>query len=116
MDDNKRNSLRLMLGMGAVASAGGILAFPGSAQAQAPKRGGRIRAATTSSSTSDTLDPAKGANATDYSRHNMLYSGLTQLDASLAPQTALAEEVRNDKATTWTFKLRKDVKFHDGSP
>jgi len=116
MDQQKRNSLKLMAGMGAIASAGGILAYPGSALAQVPKKGGRIRAATTSSSTADTLDPAKGANATDYCRHNMLYSGLTQLDASLAPQPALAEEIRNDKATTWTFRLKKDVKFHDGSP
>ena len=116
MDDSKRSSLKLMLGMGAMASAGGILTFPGGALAQTPKRGGRVRASTTSSSTADTLDPAKGATATDYCRHNMLYSGLTQLDASLAPQPALAEEIRNDKATTWSFKLRKDVKFHDGSP
>jgi peptide/nickel transport system substrate-binding protein len=116
MDDNKRNSLKLMLGMGAMASTGGILTFPGSALAQTPKKGGRVRAATTSSSTSDTLDPAKGSTATDYTRHNMFYSGLTQLDGTLTPQPALAEEIRNDKATVWTFKLRKDVKFHDGSP
>jgi len=116
MDNGKRNSLKLLLGAGAVASTAGILTFPGSAQAQAPKRGGRVRAATSSSSTADTLDPAKGANGTDYTRQYMLYSGLTQLDASLAPQPALAEEIRNDKATTWTFKLRKGVRFHDGSP
>ncbi|HEX3062931.1 MAG TPA: ABC transporter substrate-binding protein, partial [Usitatibacter sp.] len=116
MDNRKRDSLKLMLGMGAVVSAGGILTLPGSAFAQAPKRGGRVRAATSSSSTADTLDPAKGANGGDYTRQNMLYSGLTQLDASLAPQPALAAEFRSDKATTWTFKLRKDVKFHDGSP
>jgi len=116
MDNGKRNSLKLMLGVGAMASTAGILTFPGSAHAQAPKRGGRVRAATSSSSTADTLDPAKGANGTDYTRQYMLYSGLTQLDASLAPQPALAEEIRNDKATTWTFKLRKGVKFHDGSP
>ena len=114
---SRRDVLRLMLSMGIMASsAGGLLSFATNAHAQTPKRGGRVRAATTSSSTGDTLDPAKGANATDYTRHNMLYSGLTQLDASLAPQPALAEEIRNDKATTWTFKLRKDVKFHDGSP
>lgn len=116
MDNHKRNSLKLMLGVGAMASAGGILTFPGVALAQTPRRGGRLRAATSSSSTADTLDPAKGANGGDYTRHNMLYSGLTQLDASLTPQPALAEEIHNEKATVWTFKLRKDVKFHDGSP
>ena len=92
-DQNKRRDvLKAMLSMGiATTSAGGILAWTGDALAQAPKKGGRIRAATTSSSTSDTLDPAKGANATDYCRHNMFYSGLTQLDATLTPQPALAE-------------------------
>ena len=114
---SRRDMLRLLLSMGiTAASAGAILSMAGNAHAQTPKKGGRVRAATPSSSTADTLDPAKGAHATDYTRHNMLYSGLTQLDASLAPQPALAEEIRSDKATVWTFKLRKNVKFHDGSP
>jgi len=114
---SRRDVLRLMLSMGIMASAsGGLLAFATEAHAQTPRRGGRIRAALGSISTADTLDPAKGSNGTDYTRHNMLYSGLTQLDGSLAPQLALAEEIRNDKATVWTFKLRKGVTFHDGSP
>lgn len=113
----RRDVLRLLLSMGiTTATAGGLLSVATRAQAQAPKRGGRVRAASLSSSTADTLDPAKGALSTDYTRHNMLYSGLTQLDASLAPQPALAAEIRNDRATLWTFKLRKDVRFHDGSP
>jgi len=114
---SRRDMLRLMLSMGIAASAaGGALTWAANAHAQAPKKGGRIRAASSTSSTADTLDPAKGAHGTDYTRHNMLYSGLTQLDGSLTPQPALAEEIRSDKATVWTFKLRRDVKFHDGSP
>jgi peptide/nickel transport system substrate-binding protein len=114
---SRRDMLRLLLSMGIMtASAGGILTMAGNAHAQTPKKGGRIRAASSTSSTADTLDPAKGAHGTDYTRANMFYSGLTQLDASLTPQPALAEEIRSDKATVWTFKLRKDVKFHDGSP
>ena len=113
----RREMLRLMLSMGIVAtSTGAILTAAGNAHAQAPRKGGRIRVASLSSSAADTLDPAKGSLSTDYTRHNMLYSGLTQLDASLTPQLALAEEIRNDKATTWTFRLRKGVTFHDGSP
>ena len=114
---SRRDMLRLLFSMGITATAGGaILTMAGRAHAQTPKKGGRVRAAVSSTSTADTLDPAKGANGGDYTRHNMLYSGLTQLDASLTPQPALAEEIRSDKATVWTFKLRKDVKFHDGSP
>src|SRR5207247_7105423 len=66
--------------------------------------------------TSDTLDPAKQSNSTDYARCNMFYNTLTELDSQLAPKLALAEQIANDKATVWTFKLRKGVRFHDGKP
>lgn len=49
----RRTALGLMAG-GALA-VGGMRAAP----AQAPKRGGRIRVSGTSTSTADTLDPAK---------------------------------------------------------
>ena len=114
---SRRDMLRLLLSMGIMtASAGGILSIATQARAQTPKKGGRVRAASLSSSTADTLDPAKGALSTDYTRHNMFYSGLTQLDSTLTPQLALAEEMKSDRAQVWTIKLRKDVRFHDGSP
>ena len=56
-----------------------------------PRRGGRIRVASLSSSTADTLDPAKGALSTDYVRHYMIYSGLTRYDSNLRAQPALAK-------------------------
>jgi peptide/nickel transport system substrate-binding protein len=54
-----------------------------------PKQGGRIRVASTSISIGDTLDPAHGALNTDYVRHFMLYSGLTELDRHLNAQRPL---------------------------
>jgi peptide/nickel transport system substrate-binding protein len=81
-----------------------------------PRRGGRVRVASVSSSTADTLDPAKGALSTDYARHYMLYSGLTQFDSNLTPQPALAEEIHESERSLWTLKLRKGVVFHDGKP
>ena len=113
---SRRDVLRLAASTGMIAAAGSILAGTGKAYAQTPKKGGRIRAASLSSSAADTLDPAKGALSTDYTRAFMFYSGLTQLDASLSPQLALAEEIRNSKSTVWNIKLRKDVRFHDGKP
>lgn len=114
---SRRDVLRLLASTGVMATtAGGLLTAAGSAAAQTPRKGGRIRAASLSSSTADTLDPAKGALSTDYTRAYMFYSGLTQLDASLTPQLALAEEIRHSKATVWNIKLRKDVRFHDGKP
>jgi peptide/nickel transport system substrate-binding protein len=72
------------------------------ALAQTPKRGGRIKVASQTSSTADTVDPAKQNNQTDYTRCFTFYNGLTRLDASLAPQLELAEAIETDGATVWT--------------
>ena len=98
------------------AAAGPIIGSASRALAETPKRGGKIRIAAFATATTDTLDPAKGSNSTDYSRQTMFYNGLTYLDGTLTPQLELAESIENDKATVWTIKLRKDVRFHDGSP
>src|SRR5216683_513184 len=97
-------------------TAGAVVTTTTQALAQTPKRGGKLRVAGFASSTTDTLDPAKGSNSTDYSRHTTFYNGLTVLDERVAPQLDLAESIENDKATLWTIKLRKDVRFHDGKP
>lgn len=112
----RRDMMRIMAAGGMMATgAGGLLmgAHPAFA-APAPKRGGKIRVANESSSTADTLDPAKGSTGADYIRFFMFYSGLTQLDASLTPQMNLAESLRTSDAKTWVIKLRKGVTFHDG--
>jgi len=102
----------------ALLAAGGIapLATAAKPQAQTPRRGGRIKVAGATVALSDTLDPAKCSNHTDYIRSCMFYNGLTSLDGSLTPQPALAEEFSTKDAKTWVFKLRKDVTFHDGKP
>jgi peptide/nickel transport system substrate-binding protein len=111
----RRTLLRTMATGGMLASVGGgWLAPSAGAHAQAPKKGGRIMIATQSVSTADTLDPAKASLSTDYLRVNMLYNGLTALDANLVPQLMLAREMDNKDATLWTFKLRTDVRFHGG--
>jgi peptide/nickel transport system substrate-binding protein len=79
-----------------------------------PRRGGRIRVASLSSSTADTLDPAKGDLSTDYTRHYMLYSGLTEYDENLRPQLALAESIGTANQISWSINLRRGVLFHDG--
>jgi len=113
-----RRDILGMLGMLGLAGTFGTSLVAGASKALAdtPKQGGRIRVAGISSSTSDTLDPAKQSLSTDYVRCSMFYSGLTMLDEHLAPQLALAASIESDKATVWTIKLRKDVLFHDGKP
>ena len=113
----RRDVLRGLAASGVLAAVGGSVGAPGAyAAAEIPRRGGRIRVASVSSSTADTLDPAKGALSTDYARLNMLYSGLTQFDSALSAQPALAEEIHDSGRILWTIKLRNGVQFHDGKP
>ncbi|MEX3957510.1 ABC transporter substrate-binding protein [Trinickia sp. EG282A] len=115
---SRREALRLLAASGmAAVGAGGLLAGATSAfAAPTPKKGGKIRVAYDSSSTADTLDPAKGSTGADYIRFFMFYSSLAQLDASLTPQMNLAEAIDTSDAKTWVIKLRKGVTFHDGKP
>jgi len=111
----RRDVLKLLLAGGMQATLAGSLASTAfSAHAQTPRRGGRIRVAGGTAAATDTLDPAKQSNQTDYSRCNMIYNGLTSLDGSLSPQPALAETFTTKDAKTWVFTLRKGVTFHDG--
>ena len=114
---SRRDVMRTLLAGGMLAStAGGLLTHAGTAFAQTPKKGGRIRVAVGAGSTADTLDPAKGGSIADYVRHFMFYNCLTTIDTKLAPQMELAESVSSKDGALWTIKLRKDVRFHDGKP
>jgi peptide/nickel transport system substrate-binding protein len=108
---SRRDMLRRMAAGGALLSAHHVLAA-----APTPRKGGTLTIATQSSSTADTLDPARGALSTDYLRAHMFYNGLTTLDTKLAPKMELAEEMLTDDAINWTVRLRKGVRFHDGKP
>ncbi|EPZ3942687.1 ABC transporter substrate-binding protein [Klebsiella pneumoniae] len=111
-----RRSLIKLLSAGAVMSTG-ILGFPSlSLAAEKPTQGGKLRAAVSNASATDTLDPAKGSNSADYIRQFMFYSGLTELDKSMAVNNALAESIDSSDGITWQIKLRNGVLFHDGKP
>ena len=73
-------------GMG-LATAGTVLTRARQALAETPRRGGSIRVAGYSSSTADTVDPAKQTLSTDYARCLMFYNGLTRLDETLHAAT-----------------------------
>ncbi len=61
------------------------------------------------------LYPLDITEVTSHRVANQIYEGLVKLsqkDLSVVP--ALAESwTKNEDATVWTFKIRKDVKFHD---
>jgi len=111
----RRELLHMMLAGGVAMSAGGvILGRASQAFADTPKSGGHLKAAGWSSSTADTLDPAKASLSTDYARCCALYNRLTFLDKTGIPQMELAESIESSDAKIWTVKLRKGVTFHDG--
>jgi peptide/nickel transport system substrate-binding protein len=112
---NRRDVLAMLAAAGMHAAlAGSIASVAATAHAQTPRKGGRITVAGSTAAVSDTLDPAKQSNGTDYVRGFMFYNGLTYLDGNLTPQPQLAEEFTTKDAKTWVFKLRRGVTFHDG--
>jgi peptide/nickel transport system substrate-binding protein len=112
---SRRDVLKMLAGAGmALAASSSLVAMAADTVARTPQRGGRVRVATATSSIADTLDPARLANQTDYSRSRMLYSCLTRFDGSLTPLPALAESFSSEDSLTWRFLLRKGVVFHDG--
>jgi peptide/nickel transport system substrate-binding protein len=115
MDASSPFSRRDLIGAGLGLGAGLLLPEGAFAAPTRPRQGGRIRVASLSSSTADTLDPAKGALSTDYVRHYMFYSGLTELDRNMVPRPALAERMESADQTLWHIRLRRGVTFHDGA-
>jgi peptide/nickel transport system substrate-binding protein len=99
------------------AAAGLAATFPlGGAQA-APKKGGTMRMGKGHGQTTDTLDPGTATNGFTIALLFGMHGYLTEVgtDGSLQPGVAESWEGSSD-ASSWTFKLRKGVTFHDGKP
>jgi ABC-type oligopeptide transport system substrate-binding subunit len=63
------------------------------------------------------LDPAKAANSQEFTLINLLYGGLVRLDGELNVVPDLAESWKiSDDGLKYTFTLRQDAKFADGTP
>ncbi len=61
------------------------------------------------------LSPVEHNATAGYYMNLLNYTGLMRLDDSLNPVPDLAESYEATSDTEWVFKLRKDVKFHDGT-
>ncbi len=113
-----RREMLTMLGAAGItaASAGSLFSAAGQALAATPKKGGSVRFASDLHGPSDTFDPQLYTGTIDYARGRAQYNSLTQFRDSIEPQPELAEEFSSNAAITeWTFKIRKDVRFHDGT-
>ena len=64
-----------------------------------------------------TLDPAISSEMSSHIYVMQIFSGLVKFDTQLKPVPDIAESWNiSDDGKTYTFKLRKDAKFHDGRP
>ncbi|QEI08214.1 ABC transporter substrate-binding protein [Pigmentiphaga aceris] len=82
---------------------------------ETPKKGGHVKIAVQNSSVSDTLDPAKGAHSADWTKQFCLFNALTEFNASMVPDLALAERLESSDGSKWLITLKKGIHFHDGS-
>nr|WP_316650466.1 ABC transporter substrate-binding protein [uncultured Gellertiella sp.] len=82
----------------------------------AGKKGGVFKAALSNGAATDSLDPTTwGSNYYTSEFGSILGNNLTSVDARNAIVPQMAESFKaSDGAKTWTFKLRKGVKFQNG--
>ena len=65
----------------------------------------------------DNLDPANAESNPSEAANRMMYENLVRFDEKLKIVPGLATKWEQSKdGLTWTFFLRKGVKFHDGTP
>ena len=114
---SRRQALSWMMAGGlTAATAGSLFTQAGSVLAATPKKGGKLVYASDLHGPPDTLDPGLNTSNIDYTRGRTHYNALCQINDDLSTRPELAEEYSaNADNSVWTFKLRKDVKFHDGS-
>ncbi|MCM2402032.1 ABC transporter substrate-binding protein [Rhizobium sp. S153] len=130
MSDFTRNTNGLILPagvnrrgfLGGTAALGGLAAFgggllPQSARAQEAKRGGHLKLGLKGGATSDVLDPASYSASVLFVVGRLWGDTLVESDPKTgAPLPALATSWEpSADASVWTFKIRSDVAFHDGS-
>ncbi len=83
--------------------------------AAAPRKGGRLRVATTGGAISDSLDPATLPDYMTFLISWACRNNLVEIDekGNAIPELATSWEPSAD-ARTWKFEIRKGVEFHNG--
>ncbi len=108
---NSRLRRRDFLGASAATIAATQFPFSSAAFAQGATT---LRAGITGYNVINTLDPGKATLIPEFYVIWALYNGLMKLDANSNPVPDLAESMQAE-GNALEFKLRKGVKFHDGS-
>lgn len=104
--------------MGMLALGTSVLALGAGAARAEPKQGGSVKFAINDGTQTDSYDPATWQSSfTQVVFGGTLCNALTELDATGAAVPDLAESfAASDDLKTWTFTLRPNLKFHDGTP
>jgi peptide/nickel transport system substrate-binding protein len=100
-----------------LAGTAAVFAAPALGLAQTAKsaKGGTLRISVDQAAS--VIHPLLTRVNPEYLVTELLYSNLTRLKVDMSVEPDLAESwTPNDGLTEWTFKLRKGVTFHDGSP
>lgn len=98
------------------AAAAALLAASGVSAAGVPQRGGRLRMALSGASREDGWHRGEGLFM-QVARQGVVFDTLTEVaaDGTLRGELATGWNSSSD-ARSWVFKLREDVRFHDGAP
>src|SRR5436309_10626328 len=91
-----------------------VLPRPSPTPEQQPLRGETLTLAT--GADPDSLDPQNTQSNPGEQGNRMMHENLVRFSAKMQLEPALAESwVASKDGLAWTFKLRKGVKFHDGT-
>ncbi len=94
---------------------GGLVVLPAAWAASTPVDGGTLSYG--AGADPDSLDPANTDSNTGEAFGHMMYNYLVKFDEQMHLVPDLATKWTQSKdGLTWTFFLRKGVKFHDGTP
>ena len=108
--------MRRTIALWCVAALLALVALPlGQPGAQSPVRGGTLTFA--AGADPDSLDPQNTQSNPGEQVNRMMYENLVRFNAKMQLEPGLAEMwTQSADGLAWTFKLRKGVKFHDGTP
>lgn len=104
---SRRNLLRLALAGGAMAAIPGVFA-----QDATPKKGGTLTIGADADPIG--LDPVLGTAFSSADFFALMYAGLLRWGPEMQHEFDLAESMEQPDDTTYVFKLREGVKFHNG--